>query len=258
MADAAVEFLLENLKQLLLHHAHLIKDAKNQDTTTKKRKKDETLQVLVRQICDVVYDAEDVIDAFATQAAEIKSKGYFFRAFMTPPRLLNIAERVEIVCRKISDIYGGKDKIDFAGLGIGDGEPDKPEVPVVRQENLVGFEDDAEKIIGYLNEETEQLDVISIIGMPGLGKTTLAGKSYRNPTIQYEFQTRAWVFVSQEFTVKDVFLSILKQIANTKRVVEDKDTKAGIDTKSVMELAQEIATSLQGKKFLIVMDDVDN
>ncbi|KAK6127632.1 hypothetical protein DH2020_038611 [Rehmannia glutinosa] len=278
MADAAVEFLLENLKQLLLHHAHLIKDAKNQveklqndlrffkaflkDTTTKKRKKDETLQVLVRQICDVVYDAEDVIDAFVTQAAEIKSKGYFFRAFMTPPRLLNIAERVETVCRKISDIYGGKDKMDFAGLGIGDGEPDKPEVPVVRQENLVGFEDDAEKIIGYLNEETEQLDVISIIGMPGLGKTTLAGKIYRNPTIQYEFQTRAWVFVSQEFTVKDVFISILKQtnkelFANTKRVVEDKDTKsAGVDTKSVAELAQEIATSLQGKKFLIVMDDV--
>ncbi|KAK6127744.1 hypothetical protein DH2020_038520 [Rehmannia glutinosa] len=135
-------------------------------------------------------------------------KGYFFRAFMTPPRLLNIAERVETVCRKISDIYGGKDKIDFAGLGIGDGEPDKPE-----------------------------LDVISIISMPGLGKTTLAGKIYRNPTIQYEFQTRAWVFVSQEFTVKDVFISILKQtnkelFANTKRVVEDKDTKsAGVDTK---------------------------
>ncbi|KAK6153972.1 hypothetical protein DH2020_013611 [Rehmannia glutinosa] len=253
MADAAVEFLLENLKQLLLHHAHLIRGATDQveklendlrlfkaflKDSTKKRRKDERLLELVRRIRCVVYEAEDIIDAFVTQAAESKSKGYVVRALLTPTRLLSIAEQVETVCRKISDIYGGKDKIDFAGLGIGDGEPKN-----LRQENVVGFEDEAEKLIRYLKEETGQLDVISINGMPGLGKTTLAGKIFRDPAIQYEFPTRIWVYVSQEFTDKDIFLAILRQM--TTRLNEDMYSK-----KIAAELAQEVATASSRRKIL--------
>lgn len=73
---------------------------------------------------------------------------------------------------------------------------------------VVGLEDEAEKIEGYLNERTRYLDVISIIGMPGLGKTTLAGKIYNDPNIRYGFPTRIWAYISQEFKKKEVFLSI--------------------------------------------------
>ncbi|KAK6123585.1 hypothetical protein DH2020_042674 [Rehmannia glutinosa] len=268
MADAAVEFLLENLQQLLLYHAHLISDAKNQveklekdlrlfkaflKDSTKKRRKDNSLRELVGQIRDVVYEAEDVIDAFVTQAAESKSKNYFLRAFQTPVKLLSIAKDVEAVGGKVREIYGDKSRIDFASLTVGDGGPEETEdffsqqAPIVRQENVVGFEDEAEKIIGYLSEETQQLDVISIIGMPGLGKTTLAGKIFRDPAIQYEFPTRIWVYISQEFTKKDVFLSILREF-----------TRIGDDMyrKTDQELAQLVAAHLERGKFLIVMDDV--
>ncbi|KAL7098331.1 hypothetical protein ACP275_09G010600 [Erythranthe tilingii] len=262
MADAAVEFLLENLQQLLLYHAHLISDAKNQveklekdlrlfkaflKDSTKKRRKDDSLRELVRQIRDVVYEAEDVIDAFVTQAAESKSKNYFLRAFQTPVKLLGIAKDVESVGGKVTDIYGGKSRIDFASLTVGDGGPEESEAPLVRQDNVVGFEDEALKIIGYLTEETKQLDVISIIGMPGLGKTTLAGKIFRDPAIQYEFPTRIWVYVSQDFTKKDVFLSILREFT---RLTDD------IYRKSDQELANLVDGSLARGKFLIIMDDV--
>lgn len=135
MADAAVEFLLENLKQLLLHHVDLIKDAKNQlekleydlrlfkaflKDSTKKRRKDEKLRELVRQIQSVVYEAEDVIDSVVTQAAEAKSKTYFFRAFQNRAVF---REQVDSVCRKITDIYGDKSRLDFAFLHVEDGEP---------------------------------------------------------------------------------------------------------------------------------------
>lgn len=138
MADAAVEFLLENLKQLLLHHVDLIKDAKNQlekleydlrlfkaflKDSTKKRRKDEKLRELVRQIQSVVYEAEDVIDSVVTQAAEAKSKNYFLRAFQNRAVF---TEQVDSVCRKIRDIYGDKSRLDFAFLNVEDGEP--PEI----------------------------------------------------------------------------------------------------------------------------------
>ncbi|KAL8474692.1 hypothetical protein ACS0TY_031220 [Phlomoides rotata] len=263
MADAAVEFLLENLKQLLLHHAHLIKDAKKQvvelendlrlfkgflKDSTKQRNKDEKLREVVRQIRDVVYEAEDIIDASVTQAAEVKSKGYFHKAFRTPTKLLNIAEKVDSVRQKINSIYGDKTRLDFANLRLEQGEPEQNEVPEVKEVNVVGFEDESKKLIGYLMEETQQLDVISIIGMPGLGKTTLAGKIFRDPAILYEFPTRIWVYVSQEFTKRDIFLTILKEL--TTRLTDD------IKSKSDQELAKLVATHLETAKFLLIMDDV--
>ncbi|KAK4438441.1 putative late blight resistance proteinR1A-10 [Sesamum alatum] len=262
MADAAVEFLLDNLQQLLIYHTHLISDAKNQveklesdlrlfkaflRDSTKKRRKDESLRELVRQIRDVVYEAEDIIDAFVTQAAESKSKSYFLRAFQTPVKLHGIATDIERVSAKVKDIYGDKNRIDFAALNVGDGGPEESEPPTVRQENVVGFEDEAEKIIGYLTEETQQLDVISIIGMPGLGKTTLAGKIFRDPAVLYEFPTRIWVYVSQDFTRKNILLDIMREFT---RLDED------MYNKSDSELARLVASHLERGKFLIVMDDV--
>lgn len=143
MADAAVEFLLENLQQLLLYHVHLIKDAKEQverlerdlrlfksflKDSTKKRRRENSLRELVCQIRDVVYEAEDVIDAFVTQATESRSKHYFLRAFQTPVKLLTIAKQVEKVGFKVRDIYGDKGKFDFASLSVGDGGPEESEV----------------------------------------------------------------------------------------------------------------------------------
>ncbi|CAA0822908.1 Putative disease resistance protein [Striga hermonthica] len=262
MADAAVEFLLENLKQLLLDKADLIHGAKAQvarlqddlcffnaflKDSTKKRRKDLCHKELVRRIRNVAYDAEDVIDAYVTQAKDSRSKNYFLRS-IKPFQLTNIAVEVEDVRAKVKEIYDNWHLMDFSRLEIGDEKPDDVEAPIVRQENVVGFEDEAAKIIGYLKEETEQLDVISIIGMPGLGKTTLAGKIFRDPTIQYEFPTRIWVYISQEFRKKDIFLNILKQLTS---ITEDM-----INHKSDMELAQLVASHLEEGKFLIIMDDM--
>ncbi|XP_073140169.1 putative late blight resistance protein homolog R1A-10 [Henckelia pumila] len=266
MADAAVEFLLENLKQLLLYHAHLILDSKRQvenlendlrlfkaflKDSTKKRKKDETLRELVRQIRDVVYEAEDVIDAFVTQAAETKSKTYFKKVFFTPSKLLSVAREVETIGGKVKNIYD-KNRIDFASLDIDgaaadDQIPDEKKDPTVRQENIVGLEDETNTIIKYLTEASKELDVISIIGMPGLGKTTLAGKIFRDQRIQFEFPTRIWVYVSQEFRKRDVFLSIL---SNFTKITDDMYRKSDED------IAKLLRENLERGKFFIVMDDV--
>lgn len=111
----------------------------------------------------------------------------------------------------------------------------------------MGFEDEAATLMKFLAEETEHLDVISIIGMPGLGKTTLAGKIFHDPKIQFQFPVRIWIYVSQDFTKKDIFLSILKEF---ERITEE------ISCKSDQELANMVASRLASGKFLLVMDDV--
>ncbi|XP_051123189.1 disease resistance protein RPP8-like [Andrographis paniculata] len=261
MADAAVEFLLGNLQQLLLYHTHLIKGARDQveqlendlrlfkaflRDSTKKRRKDDSFREVVRQIRDVVYDAEDIIDAFVTQATESKSRNYFIQAFKKPVDLHGIASQVESISGKVKEIYD-KNKLDFGSLNVADGGAEETEVPLVRQENVVGFEDEARKIIGYLTEEKQELDVISVIGMPGQGKTTLAGKIFRDEKIQYEFPTRIWVYVSQQFSKKDIYLAILKEFTRI-----DDDERQQND----QDLAKLVSSHLQSRKYLIVMDDV--
>lgn len=111
---------------------------------------------------------------------------------------------------------------------------------------MVGFEDEAEKIIGYLTNETEELDVISIIGMAGSGKTTLAEKIFHDPDIQHEFPIRIWVYAPQEFTsMYDFLYTILKEFTGNIQCIENKSILPGL-----------VASYLELTKFLLVMDDL--
>jgi hypothetical protein len=118
---------------------------------------------------------------------------------------------------------------------------------LVEEDNVVGFEDEAKQVIDLLTGHSEQLEVISIIGMLGLGQTTLARKVFKDPTIEYTFFTRIFVNVSQEYERKEAFLKILETFKST---VEP--TRNMSDEK----LAEAIREILERGRYLVVMDDV--
>ncbi|KAI3454407.1 hypothetical protein Pfo_011070 [Paulownia fortunei] len=266
MADAAVTFLLKNVSQLLISYADLISGAEDElqhlkneldllkaflRAAANKPKKEESFREMERQIKEVVYDVEDTIDSCLTQAAASKGKNILRRGLN--PKRVSLAKEVKSLREdKVKPMFD-RAKMDFANMQIGDGSGTSLEehrtivkkVPSIRQESVVGFEDEEVTIINHLMEEREELDVISIIGMPGLGKTTLALKIYHNQKIQYEFPTRIWVYVSQEFNKKDLFLNILKEF-----------TSKDMSSLSDDDLAQTVRASLGNRKFLLVMDDV--
>ncbi|KAL0356354.1 UNVERIFIED_CONTAM: hypothetical protein Sradi_4082300 [Sesamum radiatum] len=113
--------LVENLETDLRLFKAFLKDS------AIKQRKDDRLRELVRKIRDVVYEAEDIIDAFVTQAAENQSKSYFLRAFQTPVKLHGVATEIERVSAKVKEIYGDKSTIDFASLTVGDGGSEESE-----------------------------------------------------------------------------------------------------------------------------------
>ncbi|KAL0384875.1 UNVERIFIED_CONTAM: putative late blight resistance proteinR1A-10 [Sesamum radiatum] len=260
MAEAAVTFLLENLQQLVSDQLSLISGAQNEleqlqneldlmksflEDSASKRVKSELFKTLEKQIREIVYTAEDTIDTCVSQAAA----GSWFKRNLNPNRLSLAKEVQSLREEKVKPAFEDA-RMKFATLQIADAPPpqdtsDPRKISLTAEKKIVGLDDEADKIIKYLNEDSKELEVISIIGMPGLGKTTLALKIYRDSRIQYEFPTIIWVYVSEEYNKKDIFLTILKKF-----------TQQDMSRKSEEELAQQVKEYLSTGKFLIIMDDV--
>ncbi|GMP92795.1 hypothetical protein CsSME_00042877 [Camellia sinensis var. sinensis] len=119
---------------------------------------------------------------------------------------------------------------------------------IVDEEITVGFDDEALTIKKLLAGGKKQLQMISIVGMPGLGKTTLATKLYNDPYITHYFHIRAWTYASQLPRKKDMVLDILHSV----NIV----TTGEIENMSNEMLGETLYKQLKGKRYLIVIDNI--
>ncbi|WOH07600.1 hypothetical protein DCAR_0727033 [Daucus carota subsp. sativus] len=110
---------------------------------------------------------------------------------------------------------------------------------------VVGFEDDARRLVEQLLGGKKQLQFISVVGMAGLGKTTLVKKVFDEPSVVYHFYVRAWTTVTQQPKKRDLVLGILKSGFN-----------AGTEDSDDMELSLMLKRRLSGQRYLVVLDDI--
>ncbi|KAM3249956.1 hypothetical protein P3L10_011726 [Capsicum annuum] len=115
----------------------------------------------------------------------------------------------------------------------------------VNDEEIVGLENESEKIIQYLIRGTHEIDVVPIVGMGGQGETTIARKVYNNGSIVDHFDVQAWCIISQSYNRRDLLQEIFSQVTGK----EDKGDKEDI-------LADELKKRLTGNRYLIVLDDM--
>ncbi|XXG85116.1 hypothetical protein AAC387_Pa11g0267 [Persea americana] len=120
----------------------------------------------------------------------------------------------------------------------------------VIESETCGRDDEKEKLIdSLLNSGNEEvLSVIPIVGMGGLGKTTLAQLVYSHEKVVTHFGARMWVYVSQDFIVKGLLEKILKSANGGKTE----------DQSSMDQLQTSLGKELSGKRYLLVLDDVWN
>ncbi|KAL2491440.1 putative disease resistance RPP8-like protein 4 [Abeliophyllum distichum] len=107
--------------------------------------------------------------------------------------------------------------------------------------DMVGFDDDLMQIKDRLTGPSSKLEILSIVGMGGIGKTTFARNVYDDPLIEYHFDTCAWTTISQEYNVQKILTQFLES------------TKYH---SNIENLTEKLYKCLKGKRYLIVLDDM--
>ncbi|KAL3507302.1 hypothetical protein ACH5RR_032684 [Cinchona calisaya] len=114
-------------------------------------------------------------------------------------------------------------------------------------ETLVDLHDEEQAIVDQLTRGSSQRHIISIVGMPGIGKTTLARTAYNNQNVMLHFHRRAWCYVSQVYEKRELLLGILRDIHGlTDQICQ----------MSEEDLESKLRQCLLKNKYLIVIDDI--
>ncbi|ESW17616.1 hypothetical protein PHAVU_007G254400 [Phaseolus vulgaris] len=122
----------------------------------------------------------------------------------------------------------------------------------VNPSNVTGREHDQNEIVKLLVQDVhhQTLSVVPIVGMGGLGKTTLAKLVFNDTNIDACFPLKMWVCVSNDFELRNVLNKIINSVPNP-----TSENNSNFETG---QLQNHLRNTLQGQKFLLVLDDVWN
>ncbi|XP_062174622.1 putative disease resistance RPP13-like protein 1 [Alnus glutinosa] len=245
--------LLKKLKTTFLTLNAVFEDAEELQVTKP------VVKEWLDELKDAIYDAEDVLDEVATEALRSKLDAEFQTTASKVRKSISafhnsfakeIETKIKEVLERLETLAKQKDVIGLRE-GVGGKSFERlPTTSLVEEYDICGRNSEKEEIINLLLSDdatSNEMGVIAIFGMGGIGKTTLAQLVYNNDRVKHQFDLKAWVCVSEEFDVFKVTKTILEAI-----------TLSSCNITDLNQLQLQLKECLMGKKFLLVLDDVWN
>nr|DAD42485.1 TPA_asm: hypothetical protein HUJ06_000715 [Nelumbo nucifera] len=250
---------LKKLENTLSKIQAVLIDAEN------KQMKDIKVEKWLDDLKHVAYDVEDILDKVSTEAlrqkleaeAKIKQVRKKLIPYNLRPRVVSfkfgIVSKISTINKELEEIALERDRL---GLQEGVGaesvrvEQRRPTSSLLNESLVYGREEDKAKIIKLLLSDEHNHNgalVIPIVGMPGVGKTTLAQLVYNGDSVKQYFDLKAWVYVSEGYNMLTLTKAILESATGQSCNLNELDS-----------LQANLKKELKDKKFLLVLDEVWN
>ena len=236
-----------------------------------KQKQNYELREWLKQIKRVLYDAEDVIDDFECEALRKhivnasgsirkKVRRYFSGSNPLVYRL-KMAHQIKHINKRFNKVAAARHNFDLQTNDSDNHVIKRRELTHshVINSDVIGKENDKQKIIDLLLQDSDHksLSVIPIVGIGGLGKTTLAKTVFNDKSLDESFPLKMWVCVSNDFELQHLLVKILNS-ASVGDSAPNFIHQENIKNLDVQQLQSHLRNTLAGKKFLLILDDVWN
>uniref|UniRef100_A0A7N2LBQ2 CC-NBS-LRR protein n=1 Tax=Quercus lobata TaxID=97700 RepID=A0A7N2LBQ2_QUELO len=224
-----------------------------------KQHNSEAIKVWLQRLKDAMFDADDLLDEISTEALQrevmTRDKAKKVRILFSKPNQpaygIRMGHKVKEMRERLVAIAADR---QFHLDERSEEEQVRNEArrqshSFVSAENVIGREEDKKAIIGSLLDPNvkENVSVLPIVGIGGLGKTTVAQLVFNDKELRDHFEPKVWVCVSENFDVKIIVEKILECIKNEK----PKDLEMNT-------LVNNLQKEINGKRYLLVLDDVWN
>uniref|UniRef100_A0A6N2K1C7 NB-ARC domain-containing protein n=1 Tax=Salix viminalis TaxID=40686 RepID=A0A6N2K1C7_SALVM len=270
--DGSVNFLISKLAQVLDEEGLLLTGVRTEAeyisdelefmkaflrVADAMEERDPGLEVLVKKVRDIAYDMEDALDDFKLRLTHDRGQRFFAPLQRSFDYVLNLRARHQIASRirgiksrvigiseahrrylnrndimKQGSIFSSISRLESQGDGL-----------LLEEADLVGIEKPKRQLIEWLLERKPGREVVSVVGMGGLGKSTLVKKVYDDPDVKKQFKFRAWITVSQSFKKEELLKDIIQQLFRIHR----KRGPKGVDHMDYDKLRTVINKFLQQK-----------
>ncbi|KAL4614352.1 hypothetical protein ACB092_07G048300 [Castanea dentata] len=245
---------LEKMKNTISTIQAVLEDAEEQQV------KNHQVKDWLMKLRDAAFDADDLLSEFTTHVLQqevmdghkIVKKVCTLVSSSNPVVFGNeMAGKLSAIRERFNDIASNRNNFQLIERPIETRavSRERETHSFVRDKEVIGREKDKKVIIGLLqnSDVKENVSFISIVGIGGLGKTTLAQYVYNDDTVKACFELKIWVCVSDVFDVKTIVENII--ISATRKKPES----------LIMEHLQiELREILNQKMYLLVLDDVWN
>ncbi|PWA87370.1 NBS-LRR resistance-like protein [Artemisia annua] len=229
---------------------------------SEKEAKEEAVKLWLNRLQHLSYDIDDFLDGLATDAMHrefIKESHQpitnkvrkFIPSCCTSFSLsTRVGSKLDDISKRLQDLLVEKEKL---GLIEKDGRPNSRnrtyETSLVDAPSIVGREGDKNELLQMLlgdGPSSKKFSIVPIVGMGGMGKTTLARLLYDDQQVKNRFELKAWVCVYEDFDIFNISKVIFQSVGG------DKNEKF-----ADLNLLQEaLKKQLTGKQFLLVLDDI--
>ncbi|MED6224430.1 hypothetical protein PIB30_083922 [Stylosanthes scabra] len=236
--------LLQRLEKCLFDVGPVLDDAELKQFTDKRVKK------WLADLQDALYSADDFLDELFTKAATATQTNPGISALCScvVDSYIEDYGDMERIVRRVESVVARKTYLRLKESAKVDMSWRIPSTSLVEPSEICGREEDKEAILKLmLDDHDADLSVIPIVGMGGIGKTTLAQLVYHDDKVKEKFDFRGWVCVSEEFDVVKVTKTIIEAVTSSHCNLTDLNL-----------LQHDLKGKLSRKKFFVVLDDVWN